>query len=294
MIKTRIQTYSVIAGSTACNAKCPYCVSRMTPKVGLDYKISEPNWRNFEKGCEYAKDSGVSTVLITGKGEPTLFPDQISDYLTHLENYKFPFIEMQTNGITLAKQQEKMKPYLKDWYDKGLTTFAISMVHYDSKKNKEIYEPTAKEHYELEDLIKNLHDEGFSVRLTNVMVKDYIDNLEGVLDLINFAKENKVEQLTVRSVESPNEAEDASVKEWADERKIEQEKVDEIRDFLDENGTRLLELVHGAIVYDYEGQNICVSNCLTMDPNEERIRQLIFFPDGHLRYDWAHEGAIIL
>jgi hypothetical protein len=66
-----------------------------------------------------------------------------------------------------------------------------------------------------------------------------------------------------------------------------------MRHFFDTNGTRLRELVHGAIIYDYKGQNICLSDCLTMNPKDNSIRQVIFFPDGHVRYDWQHEGAIL-
>ena len=80
----RVQTYTIVAGSEACNARCPYCVSRMTPDYEMDEGLPEVNWRNFEIGCRFAKDSGVSTVLVTGKGEPTLFPGQISDFLRRL------------------------------------------------------------------------------------------------------------------------------------------------------------------------------------------------------------------
>ena len=68
----------------------------------------------------------------------------------------------------------------------------------------------------------------------------------------------------------------------------------EMEDYLVTNGTKLLELPHGAIVYDVNGQNVCFSNCLTRTDNPENIRQLIFFPDGHLRYDWEYKGAILL
>ena len=64
--------------------------------------------------------------------------------------------------------------------------------------------------------------------------------------------------------------------------------------YLDANGKHLLNLVHGAKVYDVNGQNVCLTNALTINTNQDEIRQLIYFPDGHLRYDWQYEGAIIL
>jgi hypothetical protein len=49
-------------------------------------------------------------------------------------------------------------------------------------------------------------------------------------------------------------------------------------------------------VFDYKGQNVCLSNCLTHEPYTDKsvMRNLIFFPDGHLRYDWEYQGAILL
>ena len=55
-----------------------------------------------------------------------------------------------------------------------------------------------------------------------------------------------------------------------------------------------MKLMHGATVYDVAGQNVCLSNCLTVGKTDEDIRQLIFFPDGKISYDWQHEGARLL
>jgi hypothetical protein len=64
--------------------------------------------------------------------------------------------------------------------------------------------------------------------------------------------------------------------------------------FLDEGGARLQVLPHGAVVFDYRGQNVCLTNCLTIQPEAEQIRQLIFFPSGTIAYDWQHKGATLL
>ena len=55
-----------------------------------------------------------------------------------------------------------------------------------------------------------------------------------------------------------------------------------------------MSLPHGAEVYDVAGQNVCISNCLTIEPDTDNLRQIIVFPDGHIRYDWNYEGAILL
>lgn len=289
----KIQTYSIVAGSAACNAHCPYCVSKMTPLGGIGLEEPDVNWRNFDIGCGYAKDNKVSTVLITSKGEATLFPNQITNYLKHLEPYKFPFIELQTNGIALAKNP-KYEKHMETWYDLGMTLIAVSIAHYKTKKNKEIFQPKSECYYGLSDLIDKIHSKGFSVRLSCTMAKGYIDDVKSLEELLEFARENNVEQLTIRSIERPEESRDKEISEWVEEHKLDKKQEHQIKKFLQENGKEIMKLVHGAVVYDLNGQNICLTNALTIEPSSEDMRQLIFFPDGHLRYDWQYKGAILL
>src|SRR3989344_338344 len=116
----RVQTFSILVGSEACNARCPFCISKMTPPLGMELKEPEVNWLNFEIACKLAKGCGVITAMFTGKGEPTLFPGQITKYLEKMEKYGFPLIELQTNGIVITEKGEKYDPYLKHWHEKGM------------------------------------------------------------------------------------------------------------------------------------------------------------------------------
>jgi hypothetical protein len=67
-----------------------------------------------------------------------------------------------------------------------------------------------------------------------------------------------------------------------------------IEQWLDAEGVRILKLPYGAVVYDLGGQNVCLSNCLTLDKSSEEMRSLIFFPNGSLRWSWEFEGARLL
>ncbi len=293
----KIQTYSIVTGTTACDGCCPYCVSKMTPTQGvgavpteIDWKI----WRNFEKACQFAKDSGVSTVLLTGKGEPLLFLGQITDYLRKLQKYNFPFIELQTNGMRLFQEFQKEKKYkecLKYWYGMGLNTIAVSIVHYDNRENQKIFQPKGP-YLDLAGLIAYLHSLKFSVRLSCIIFKGGIDNVGELKALIGFAKEHRVEQLSIRPVSAPEESGNPEVAQWVAEHRLGD--LSPLANFLREKGTKLMELVHGATIYDVDGQNICLTSALTISSSQEEVRQLIFFPDGHLRYDWQYPGAILL
>ena len=63
--------------------------------------------------------------------------------------------------------------------------------------------------------------------------------------------------------------------------------------FLKKEGTELLRLNVGDTVYDLDGQNVCLKRCLNRDKDLEKLNSIIYFPDGHLRYSWEHEGAIL-
>jgi len=289
----KIQTLSIVAGTSACDASCPYCISRMTPKQGVGLKEKESDWLKFDKACKLAQINNVSTVLITGKGEPLLYPDQLTKILEKMERFEFPLIEVQTNGLALGREWEKYKPYLEKWRQLGLNTIALSIVHYKQERNKEIYSP-GSEYPDLEKLIKNLHRLGYSIRLSCVMLKNYIDSIEEVKNLVERAKEWNVEQLTIRSVKVPEKSQDQKAFNWTKQRVLSRGTLVDISDFFDKNATRLMTLDHGGVVYDFRDQNLCLTDCLTMKSNSENLRQLIFFPDGHLRYDWRYEGAVLM
>jgi hypothetical protein len=61
-MKMKVKTFSIIAGSAACNARCPFCVSKMTPDSGITVKEPDVNWRNFSISAGLAKLYGADTA----------------------------------------------------------------------------------------------------------------------------------------------------------------------------------------------------------------------------------------
>ena len=287
----QFQIFSVVVGTRACSASCPFCISKQTGFFGTSIKV---NWRNFHIACKLAQKANTTTVLLTGKGEPTLYPTHISETLGGLQDYGFPLIEMQTNGLEIAEDGTEMDKYLRDWYSLGLTTIALSVVHWNQNKNAEIY-TGGKKHYDLAKLIGKLHGIGFSVRLCVMMLKRYIDAPDKVETLIQFCKSNKVEHLTLRPITATIVTENPEVTKWTREHGVSDIRIKNIVSFVQERGQLIQHLMHGMDVYDVGGQNVCLGNCLTMDANtKDEFRSLIFFPEGSLYYDWQYKGARIL
>ena len=138
----KFQTFTVVVGTKACNAHCPFCISAQTGFFGMPAQV---NWRNFHVACNLAQKANTTTVLITGKGEPTLYPHNITNTLQEIQRHNFPLIEIQTNGITMA-EGTITDQMLEEWYDLGLTTIALSVVHWNKTLNGKICEcsPTLK------------------------------------------------------------------------------------------------------------------------------------------------------
>lgn len=285
--------FSIVAGTHACNARCPFCISRMTPSQGVSERLSPVNWRNFHIAARLAENDGVDTAMITGKGEPSLYPTQITEYLDALKQHDIPLVELQTNGIVFMERPGEYDKHLSNWYENGLTTMAVSIVHHDPAVNRGIYSPHKNAYMDLPGLIGKLHDKGYSVRLACVMHNGGIDSPQELDGMIDFARRYTVEQLTLRPINAPNVSMDAMVSSWVRCHALDDAKRTCLEERLDASGTLLQTTSYGARIYDVRGQNVCLTNSLT-SPVKDCVRQLIFFPDGHIRYDWQHEGAVIL
>jgi len=291
----KFQTLSVVAGTQHCDAACPFCVSGMT---GLDLagkKPQEINSRNLHKTMQIANMSKVATCIITGKGEPTLFPDQITQYLVYFK-HMFPFVELQTNGVRIARGQISTS-ILNDWYALGLTTILISNVGYDSELNRQTYTPKSEEYINHEELIEKLHDIGFIVRMTCVGIKNGVENFESFKKYLEYCKWIGADQVTWRPVNKPDSRENSEspeIYDWTVENSISEKDSGAVKAWVHINGTLIRKLSHGGAVYDVNGQNVCMTDCLTHDTNEDELRQLIYFPSGELYTDWQFRGSRLL
>jgi uncharacterized Fe-S cluster-containing radical SAM superfamily enzyme len=243
----------------------------------------------FFTALALARRCNVTTAMLTGKGEPTLWPDEISQYLTNMKN-EFPIVELQTNGISLEKIGAEK---LKYWNMNGLSVICLSVVSTDYGKNQEVY---GKNHYVLSERVDWLHQLGFSVRLICIMAKGYVDDVDSVRKFIDWAKYHKVEQVSLMPVSKPQKTgheHDLKTFDWVDSHTVGMKSLDAIAADFKKNGSPIRQLEHGAVVYDYDGQNVCLNHCLR-SPNDLGVIRNLIFDGEHLRHDWRFEGAILI
>jgi len=283
----KTHTFSIVVGDSRCNAKCPYCVAQMTASEVSDHVDFDE--RKFDIACrivDQMKD-GLLTAMLTGQGEPLLFPKQITRYMD-LMNLRFPRIELQTNGVLVERNLEN----LKRWQDAGLTLVCLSVASSNSSTSNQIM--GIKSVYNYWHTAQVLMDIGLNVRLNCTMTKRGLFTPDEADTMIAHANNIGILQTTFREVEMPSPCMDRDVGEWVEEYKP-YKAAERLHHYLALHGAvELLRLPHGGVVYDYKGQNVAIGNCLTGTTDPDDIRQVIFFPDGRVAYDWRYKGARLL
>lgn len=294
-------TYSIIAGSLWCTCNCGCCISKMTDRCGITISPPDVDWRRFEEATNIAWNYGARNVLITGKGEPTLFPAQITMYLNKLQEEDFNTIELQTNGYTFSSNS-MYEEFLEVWRDLGLTTIAISVYHHNDFMNDQLFVPRYEYNRDLVSLIEILHEYDYNVRLSCLLMKGYIDSGDKVKEMIAFAKNNNT-FLTLRTAETSDYKGEIEIQEeisrkhkgFVIKHRLSNDELEWIRVFLRANGVKRGNLSHGATVYNIYDQNVCLTTGMSESDFDMDRRHLIFFPQGWLTTSWENvNGGRIL
>jgi MoaA/NifB/PqqE/SkfB family radical SAM enzyme len=297
--EVKMYIFNILAGTRACNARCPCCISGMTPPRGMSLKETPINWGRFDKALRYAKEWQAETEMLTGKGEPALFPRQITEYLQHTKafeeanGFRFKTKEIQTNGILIAQKPEKFNPYLKEWKALGLDTISISIVHYEPEPNRKFYIPYQKAYIDLPGLINQLHEYGLRARLSCIFIKGMIDSPQKVVELIDFARKNNADELTIRSMSKPDRSENEAIYKWVEENEISLEQKKQITAKIWRIGKPVRPYPWGAVVFDINGQNVCLTNCISPDDLPGTHRLIVFFPQGDIATGWTADAALL-
>lgn len=293
-----INTLSIVIGSRACDAHCPFCVSRLT---GFDEvagaRPATAIRDNFQTACQYARIGNVTTVLFTGKGEPTLYPLQIQAYLEALTHEPFPFKELQTNGLQIGhlaqgqRQGPLTEALLKRFRVLGLKTICLSVVGVYNDWNAAIYNP---DYPDLADTVAYLRRLRYTIRLSVMMQAGMVDHPEMVAKVIAWCREHRVAQLTIRPIRKPDDVSDKVAGEYVRKNGLTEDEEATITRWVQEHGHPILHLSHGAVVYDLDGQNVCLTDCLTVPEEVDHIRTLIYYHSGRIAYHWQYPGSVLL
>ena len=275
----RAQNLTISVPYKGCDKDCPYCVSKMTGYIEADEDAFQ---FNLVKARTLAKAAQVSSVLITGKGEPFLNLDACERVSTVFKD--FP-IEIQTNGKMLYKNWKDGTSILGSKY---LNVIAFSIDSFDDWKK---YVP----------MMEHLWDSyGIVIRVT-LNVTSLLGDIDKAFDsAIKLAEKSKVSQLSFRSVTIPErtiasiDSTDAEI--WIQNNHC-AEYYDRITRELNEltsSKCLLRQLSFGVSVYDLFGIAVTkFDNCIQEWNNGEDIRSLIYQEDGHMYTSWDSPASIL-
>jgi uncharacterized Fe-S cluster-containing radical SAM superfamily enzyme len=289
----KISTLSVMVGSSACNLRCKYCISRATYNIAEKEKLFVPSESLIAKAARVFDAGGGFTALITGKGEPTLVPHQKLVNLIRILYKYTPVVELQTNGILLTDKK------VKDYAKAGLSTIAISCASNDDKFNHQVMNEGMGKPWSLKDIASLVVKNNLILRFAAVATHGGIYNIRSFLDFIGWQKalvpQNYPSQLTIRRMGLPGQHRLKTPRGKKVAKFVRANQIDTtpIWRYLKKHGQKIITFPWGSEVYDYQGIAVCIADCLTIRPEEDTIRSAILYPDGHLRYSWEFPAAVI-
>lgn len=265
---------SIPPSKPLCDKNCEYCVSRMTGYLKTNIGLIASN---LPKVKELAHVGQVTSVLFTGKGEPTL---NETDLFWLMEEFKHLPLGLQTNGLKLSKDLDLLERLAAA----GLNTLAVSID--DLKQFITYYELFARSK-ELGLLTR------VTLNITNKLPKDINFKL-----LVDLCLESYVDQLMLRNVVVPNNVPvDTPTVGWIVKNvdpSVYPRLQDELKRNCERDGMALRRLGFGSVVYDYKGISVTYSDYCVQDSNDgEDIRSLILMEDGHCYSSWNSKASVL-
>jgi molybdenum cofactor biosynthesis enzyme MoaA len=132
------RSVSLLPVAIGCQAKCAFCFSKSSASADQDKGRLSPTY--IKRILQAAKARGAQRAVITGGGEPTLYPRAELLELIRLAAEQFPEkVVLITNGYLLTEMSASERfTFLEELQSAGLTTLSISHHHHDPEVNRQV------------------------------------------------------------------------------------------------------------------------------------------------------------
>ena len=282
----RIYSVSALIGDGTCNGNCPFCAGKyLRPQA----KDNPAYWRNLESAIKLSARYGGWSLSLTGSGEPTCNPKDVSKAL---QVYKkcadqgafFPNVNLFTNGI-LFGDPNFAKGWLPFWRDLGLTNVAVSVHSTLHLEQAAAY--GLKTYPNFMDVFGNIRRHGVGVRCTLLLRKGGIDDAIEYERAVHRLRDYGVDNITSWPIGNP----DGSRNKFTPSRLG----LLSIKLWLRRNAKLCHGHVWGGGVYDWNGGILRMTDYVSRhNPKADFVRQLVVFQDGTVAYSWIREGALCM
>lgn len=195
------RSISVLPVAIGCQAKCSFCFSKSSASVDQDLGVL--SLEQIELLFEIAKTRGAGRAVITGGGEPTLYPRRKLLDLIRLASKYFPEkVVLITNGYALTELPfvERLH-FLEELQIAGLTTLAVSHHHWNPEINRQIMNLDI-DVSRITDVISTFEDRfpTLSMRLICVLQKGGIDDLVSIQRYVDWAASLNVQEICFKEL----------------------------------------------------------------------------------------------
>lgn len=231
--------------------------------------------RNLSKVKQLAKNAQVSTVILTGKGEPCLNLEKVLFFASEFRDY---IVELQTNGLFLQKQLEFVR-----W----LATAGVDIISVSLDKLEPSY------------LFYHIREADMTSRVT-LNVTDMLHPDINFSDILHFIKNIvQADQLLLRNVTIPNgfdtKARYHKEAEWVLKHggnELYKKLASQMADAISARGHFLRTTEFHSKIFDLDGISVTTSDYCIQDHNDSYdIKNLIFLDDGHVYTSWASKAS---
>ena len=280
----KAQNLTVSIPYKGCDKNCPYCISKITwsPEVN-----SPMIFRNLPKVVKLAETANVTSVLLTGKGEPFLNMSDMRIVAEVFTRAKFP-IEIQTNGVWLNKELHSSEVNRQSAMSK-IREMGINVIAFSIDKLHQLDQYS--------DTFDILRSNGVIIRICLNLTKmiGYSPNvLAEVLERIN---KSAVRQILFRNITIVHGAsEETPTAKWITENTSIDDYHRMVGSFRFRLQGRVIRILPetGTEIYDVDGVSVCFSDyCIQQTNKSDDIRSLIFHQDGHVYTSWDSPASIL-
>ena len=285
----KIQSLSVVVPNKKCINDCKFCVSKMHTedyKNQLDYNLPfyDLYIKDYLKRLEFARDNGCNNLMLTGNSEPQQNRHFLMMFglLNQMLEKPFRNIEMQTTGTML---DENYLRFLRNHV--GVTTISVSLSSFHSGVNADITGMAVPVH--IPSLCQFIKKYDFILRLS-INLTSWFDDIPAE-DLIKWCDELGADQITFRVLYSADNNTPQS--KWIAENSASKSKVDEIKNYILQNGRFLDVLEFGQKRYSVNGMSTIIDDDCMSKEAKDTAKYLILRPDCKLYSKWDDKGSVV-
>lgn len=291
-----------------CNADCKFCVAQLRyENISRAYekpKIEDNDeyYRRLDEVLTYIEPLNVS-VSITG-GEPTVSPKLIK-ILELIDKHNMRKRTITTNGSGLLNKVDG-KTILDYLIDRKFNHLNISKTHYDENINKDImrYKKGYCSNEDLSKIIPYAISKGLRPRLSCLLLKDGIHNVEGMAKYIEFYEKMGIDNVIFRELMDYDE------KTMCNKEKMQYNEKNKVRlndvwKDVDKDPRfipykNLLGYYYYVEMYNFNNVVVCSESAdLKVQTNEKSnnqdiVYEMVFHPNGNLNGSWVDNEDILL